>query len=155
MTAGAKRVLLVDDDPALLQVLAIRLRRAGFEVETAESARQALSLLSGFWPQVVVTDMRMDGMDGLALFDEIQKIDATLPVIVLTAHGTIPDAVTATRRGVFSYLTKPFEKEVLLDAISRAAEIHGEPAPAGGEQGADWASEIVTRSTAIDRKSVV
>ena len=134
MTAGAKRVLLVDDDPGLLQVLAIRLRRAGFVVETAESARQALSLLPGFWPQVVVTDMRMDGMDGLALFDEIQKIDATLPVIVLTAHGTIPDAVTATRRGVFSYLTKPFEKDVLLDAISRAAEIHGERAPADGER---------------------
>jgi len=149
MTGTAKRVLLVDDDPGLLQVLAIRLRRAGFEVETAESGRQALSLLPGFWPQVVVTDMRMDGMDGLALFDEIQKIDATLPVIVLTAHGTIPDAVTATRRGVFSYLTKPFDKEVLLDAIARAAEIHGDPAPAGVEGSADWASEIVTRSSAM------
>jgi two-component system response regulator GlrR len=149
MTNSAKRVLLVDDDPGLLQVLAIRLRRAGFEVETAQSGRQALSVLPGFWPQVVVTDMRMDGMDGLALFDEIQKVDATLPVIVLTAHGTIPDAVTATRRGVFSYLTKPFEKDVLLEAISRAAEIHGERASADGGDNADWASEIVTRSSAM------
>ncbi len=149
MTGSAKRVLLVDDDPGLLQVLAIRLRRAGFEVETAASGRQALSLLPGFWPQVVVTDMRMDGMDGLALFDEIQRIDATLPVIVLTAHGTIPDAVSATNRGVFSYLTKPFEKEVLLDAIARAAEIHGEPASGGEGESADWSSEIVTRSSAM------
>jgi two-component system response regulator GlrR len=142
-------VLLVDDDPGLLQVLAIRLRRAGFDVETADSARRALALLPGFWPQVVVTDMRMDGMDGLALFDEIQKIDATLPVIVLTAHGTIPDAIAATRRGVFSYLTKPFEKEALLEAIGRAAAIHGDAEPARDEENAEWSSEIVTRSSAM------
>ena len=149
MTGTARRVLLVDDDPGLLQVLAIRLRRAGYEVETAPSARQALTHLSGFWPQVVVTDMRMDGMDGLALFDEIQKIDPTLPVIVLTAHGTIPDAVDATRRGVFSYLTKPFEKEALLEAIARAAAIHGQAEAAGDQKTADWASEIVTRSATM------
>jgi two-component system response regulator GlrR len=144
--ADGARILLVDDDPSLLKVLGIRLRRAGYIVETAESGRKALSLLSRFWPQVVVTDVRMDGMDGLELFDAIQDLDATLPVIVLTAHGTIPDAVEATQRGVFSYLTKPFEKEELLDAVEQAARIHADPSDKGEGDDAEWCAEIVTRS---------
>jgi two-component system, NtrC family, response regulator GlrR len=147
MTDGT-RVLLVDDDASLLKVLEIRLQRAGYVVETANSARKALSTMSRFWPQVVVTDVRMDGMDGLELFDAIQDIDATLPVIVLTAHGTIPDAVDATQRGVFSYLTKPFQKEELLEAVERAARIHAErPEPDGDDS--RWSEEIVTRSSAM------
>jgi two-component system, NtrC family, response regulator GlrR len=148
MTDGT-RVLLVDDDASLLKVLQIRLQRAGYVVETASSARKALSTMSRFWPQVVVTDVRMDGMGGLELFDAIQDIDATLPVIVLTAHGTIPDAVDATQRGVFSYLTKPFQKEELLEAVERAARIHAEqPKPDDGED-SRWSEEIITRSSAM------
>src|SRR5690606_17501107 len=103
------RILLVDDDPGLLKVLSVRLQRQGYDVKTAESGKRALAALPAYKPHVVITDMRMDGMDGLALFDAIRAREPTLPVIVLTAHGTIPDAVGASQRGVLAYLTKPFE----------------------------------------------
>ena len=141
------RVLLVDDDPSLLKVLAIRLRREGYDVKTAESGQQALTLLPSFSPQVVVSDMRMDGMDGMALFERIRAGNAMLPVILLTAHGTIPDAVEATQKGVFAYLTKPFEKAQLLEVIERAVDMFREQPES--EEDDEWSSEIVTRSSAM------
>jgi two-component system, NtrC family, response regulator GlrR len=143
------RILVVDDDPSLLKMLEIRLQREGYRVKTASSGRSALAILPGFRPQLVITDMRMDGMDGLGLFNEIRAQEPTLPVIVLTAHGTIPDAVDATQRGVFAYLTKPFEREQLLESIERALRLFGEGAKAPIED-ADWRSEIVTRSSAME-----
>jgi len=147
--ADASRVLLVDDDPDLLKVLAIRLRRAGYEVETASSGRKALSVMSRFTPQVIVTDMRMEGMNGIELFESIQDIDATIPVIMLTAHGTIPDAVDATQRGVFAYLTKPFDKDELLDVVERAAQIVGDGIDAG-DGDVEWCRGIITRSATMN-----
>jgi two-component system response regulator GlrR len=144
--ADGSRVLLVDDDPSLLKVLAIRLRRAGYDVETAENGRKALSLLSRFMPQVIVTDMRMEGMNGIELFDSVQDLDATIPVIMLTAHGTIPDAVDATRRGIFAYLTKPFDKDELLEVVEQAARLVGDAGEHDDSKSA-WCSEIVTRSS--------
>jgi two-component system response regulator GlrR len=114
------RILLVDDDPSLLKLLSLRLRANGFHIETASSGRQALGKLSAFQPHLIVTDLRMDGMDGLALFEAIQERFPSLPVIMLTAHGSIPDAVNATRKGVFSYLTKPFDSSELLQTIETA-----------------------------------
>jgi two-component system response regulator GlrR len=76
-------------------------------VREASSAEGALAILASEVPDLVITDMRMGGMDGLALFDAVNRKHPSLPVIILTAHGNIPDAVDATRRGVFSYLTKP------------------------------------------------
>ncbi|MBN1238620.1 MAG: sigma 54-interacting transcriptional regulator [Gammaproteobacteria bacterium] len=143
------RILLVDDDPSLLKVLAIRLQRQGYEVKTAESGKKALAALPGVRPHVVITDMRMDGMDGLALFDAIHAREPTLPVIVLTAHGTIPDAVDATQRGVFAYLTKPFERDQLVDIIERALSMFGEPSEAPTED-AEWCSDIITRSSTME-----
>ncbi len=143
------RVLLVDDDPSLLKVLAIRLERQGYNVKTADCGKRALACLPGYRPHVVITDMRMDGMDGLALFDEIHKREPTLPVIVLTAHGTIPDAVDATQRGVFAYLTKPFERNQLVDIIERALKMFGERSDAPLED-AEWCAEIVTRSSKME-----
>jgi two-component system response regulator GlrR len=147
--ADGKRVLLVDDDPSVLKVIAIRLKRAGYVVKTADSSRKALSSLSAFSPQVVVTDMRMEGMTGLELFDAIHDIDATIPVIMLTAHGTIPDAVDATQRGIFAYLTKPFEKDELLEVVDRAARIYGDHTEQDNEQDGEWCKAIVTRSPAM------
>ena len=80
------RILVVDDDVKLLRLLAIRLRRAGWLIETAESGRQALAAIPRFRPQVVVTDVRMGGMDGMALFEALHSQHPTLPVIILTAH---------------------------------------------------------------------
>jgi len=146
MGTGA-RILLVDDDADLLKVLAIRLRREGYEVRTAASGREALTLLRAFGPEVVVSDMRMDGMDGLTLFDAIRSSEPTLPVVLLTAHGTIPDAIAATQRGVFAYLTKPFDKTDLVDVIERARGMFGDSGAIADDPDNDWCSEIVTRSS--------
>jgi two-component system response regulator GlrR len=95
----------------------------------------------------VVTDLRMQGMDGMALFDAIHRESASLPVVILTAHGTIPEAVSATRRGVFSFLTKPFEPKVLLDTVADAMRLSS-PATSGDREG--WRAEIITRSSSME-----
>ncbi|SFX20775.1 response regulator [Marinospirillum alkaliphilum] len=111
------RILLVDDDLSLLKLLSLRLETAGHEVVTAESGAEALEHLKHYLPDLVLSDLRMDGMDGLTLFDEIQQLHPGLPVIILTAHGTIPDAVEATRQGVSGFLTKPVDKQQLFALI--------------------------------------
>ena len=141
-------VLLVDDDKDLLQLIAMRLSAAGYAVTAVESGEAALTALAVSRPQVVVTDLRMHGMDGMALFDAIHRDSPSLPVVILTAHGTIPDAVTATRRGVFSFLTKPFEPKVLLDTVAEAMRLSSPPAAAGQPEG--WRAEIITRSPAME-----
>lgn len=143
------RILIVDDDVKLLRLLAIRLRREGLLIETAESARQALATLPRFLPQVVVTDVRMSGMDGMALFDAIHAQQPTLPVIILTAHGTIPDAVDAAQRGVFAYLTKPFDSEQLLQSIHKALRVAG-AMPGDSEVDSRWRESIITRSPVME-----
>ena len=145
------RILLVDDDAGLLKLLSLRLRAAGFVVDTADSGRQALARLPTFQPQVIITDLRMEGMDGLALFDEIHARYPSLPVIILTAHGTIPDAVDATRKGVFSYLTKPFDSQELLENIA-AARRHGRPQAVAetDDDGQAWRSAIITSSPRME-----
>lgn len=117
-------ILTVDDDPTLLRLIGILLREEGFRVLAAESGEQALALLATERPHLVVTDLRMGGMDGVALFDEIQRCYPFLPVIILTAHGTIPDAVAATRRGVSGFVTKPYEARMLLAEIERVLDAH-------------------------------
>ena len=105
----------------------------------------ALAALAVSRPQVVVTDLRMEGMDGMALFDAIHRESPSPPVVILTAHGTIPEAVTATRRGVFS-LTKPFEPKVLLETVAEAMRLSSVP---GGDT-EDWRAEIMTRSSGME-----
>src|SRR6476661_7475281 len=85
-------ILLVDDDKDLLQLIAMRLSAAGYNVNAVESGETALASLAVARPQVVVTDLRMQGMDGMALFDAIHRDSPSLPVVILTAHGTIPEA---------------------------------------------------------------
>ena len=139
-------VLLVDDDEDLLQLIALRLTAAGYAVTAVASGEAALNALSAARPQCVVTDLRMEGMDGLALFDAIHRDSPSLPVVILTAHGTIPEAVTATRRGVFSFLTKPFEPKVLLHTVAEAMRLS---APPQGET-EDWRAGIVTRAFSME-----
>ncbi|MEK7791773.1 MAG: response regulator, partial [Pseudomonadota bacterium] len=114
------KILLVDDDVDLLELLSIRLIAAGYDTDTARSAESALNYLDISRPQLIVSDMQMSGMSGMALFEQIHQMIPTLPVIILTAHGTIPDAVAAVQRGVFGYLTKPFDSKNLLAQIARA-----------------------------------
>src|ERR1700716_3886014 len=142
----AAKILLVDDDKDLLQLIAMRLGATGYAVTAVESGEAALAALSIARPQVVITDLRMQGMDGMALFDAIHRDSPSLPVLILTAHGTIPEAVTATRRGVFSFLTKPFEPKVLLDTVAEAMRLSS--APSG--QMEDWRAELITRSSSME-----
>ena len=146
MERNGPRILLVDDDKDLLQLIALRLRAAGYAVRTAESAEAALASLSAERPHLVVSELRMHGMDGLALFDAIRREAPDLPVVILTAHGTIPEAVDATRRGVFGFLTKPFDSKVLLDTVADALRLSG--APHG--EGEEWREGIITRSPAME-----
>lgn len=143
-----KSILVVDDDPDLLRLMQIRLTAAGYEVTIAESAEQALARLSMARPRLVVTDLRMGGMDGMALFESIRSINPSLPVIILTAHGTIPDAVAAVKRGVFGYLTKPFEARELLAEIERALNLTGGQAETATDP--SWRSDILTRNPAME-----
>ncbi|HDS9503378.1 two-component system response regulator GlrR [Klebsiella variicola] len=134
------RLLLVDDDPGLLKLLGMRLVSEGYSVVTAESGPEALRVLGREKVDLVISDLRMDEMDGLQLFSEIQKGLPGMPVIILTAHGSIPDAVAATQQGVFSFLTKPVDKDALYKAIDEALE---QRSPATDEA---WRQAIVTRS---------
>ncbi len=120
-------ILLVDDDADLLHLLSLRLRAAGYRVVSAASAEEALTRLATERPGVVLSDVQLPGMDGLRLFDEIHGRDPTLPVILLTAHGTIPDAVEATAKGVFGYLTKPFDAALLLAKVQSALDLSTPP----------------------------
>ncbi len=138
-------ILLVDDDADLLHLLSLRLRAAGHQVVAASTAEQALNLLATQRPGVVLSDVQLPGMDGLRLFDEIHARDPTLPVILLTAHGTIPDAVAAMAKGVFGYLTKPFDAAALLEKIQLAVRVNA-PSPTTENQPEDWRADIVSRS---------
>ena len=117
---GKPVVMLVDDDCDLLRLLTMRLSAAGYKVESVTSGEEALEKLSEFGPDVMVTDLQLNGMDGMTLFDKVHAAYPDLPILVLTAHGTIPDAFDAANRGVFSYLTKPFNSQVLLAHLERA-----------------------------------
>ncbi len=137
------RILLVDDDPGLLRLLSIRLRAEDYEVEAVESAERALAVLHRFHPDLVITDLRMDKMDGIGLLKELQGRSPGLRVLIITAHGTIPDAVTATQSGAFGFLTKPIDKDELMETVGRAMKISGSPAVEVDE---DWSDEIITRN---------
>ncbi|MDT0635244.1 sigma 54-interacting transcriptional regulator [Spectribacter hydrogenooxidans] len=140
--AATGRILLVDDDPGLRRLLSLRLESDGHEVVTAESAREALSRLTGFAADLVITDLRMAGMDGMALLGEIGRERPGLPVIVLTAHGTIPEAVTATQQGALDFLTKPVDRAALSERIQHALGA----GRTNHDQGDDWATQVITRS---------
>ena len=143
-------ILLVDDDPDLLKLISLRLTSAGYRVRTAESGETALATIAVERPATVITDLRMPGIDGLQLFDAIHRQHPALPVIVLTAHGTIPDAVSATQRGVFGFLTKPFDSQDLLQKVSAALALSGGE-PAGGDATAgEWRAGIITRSPRME-----
>ncbi|MGB5330921.1 MAG: sigma 54-interacting transcriptional regulator, partial [Woeseiaceae bacterium] len=138
------KILLVDDDPGLLRLLSIRLRAEGYEVEAVESAQIALTTLNRFSPDLVITDLRMDKMDGIGLLKELQTRSPGLRVVIITAHGTIPDAVTATQHGAFGFLTKPIDKDELISLVERALKYSGSVEVEEG-----WSAEIITRNQAM------
>ena len=142
------KILVVDDDPDLLHLIGVRLSVAGYEVTQAASGEEAIERFRSERPQAVITDLRMSGMDGHALFQRLHEEAPSVPVIILTAHGTIPDAVAATQRGVFSFLTKPFDGRELLDRVAAAVAV-SPPVVAAAEDG-QWRAAIVSVSVAMD-----
>jgi two-component system, NtrC family, response regulator GlrR len=144
LTETKGKILLVDDDPGLLRLLSIRLRAEGYEVEAVESAELALAVLHRFHPDLVITDLRMDKMDGIGLLKELQRRSPGLRVLIITAHGTIPDAVVATQSGAFGFLTKPIDKDELMTTVERAMKVSGVPVV-----DEDWAEEIITRNQGV------
>ena len=142
------RILVVDDDTDILRLITLRLRSAGHEVLAVTSGRAALAQLNFFRPQLVLTDLRMEGMDGMALFHALHNECPALPVIILTAHGTIPEAVEASQAGVFGFLTKPFEGKHLLHEIERA--LRATPAQSDTGPRPAWTHDIVYSSSAMD-----
>ena len=149
-TPSGPCLLVVDDDPDMLRLLSMRLTAAGYRVLAVTSAESALNQLALERPALVLSDVQLPGKDGLALFDAVRAQHPSLPVILLTAHGTIPDAVEATARGVFGYLTKPFDGKALLEKISQALAVsapHHLPSSRGEE---NWRSEIISRSARME-----
>ncbi len=147
MSIKTGRIVLVDDDPGLLRLLSIRLRSEGYEVRAVDSAAAAIELIPFFKPGLVITDLRMEHTDGLALLEMIQRSWPGLPVVLITAHGSIPDAVAATRNGAFGFLTKPVDKAELLDHVARALRLSGTT-----QADESWREGIVSRSAIMTER---
>jgi two-component system response regulator GlrR len=144
------KILLVDDESDLLRLWRLRLESKDYEVAVAGSGEEAMATFSVFKPDVVLTDLRMPGIDGMALFEAIRKQNKSVPVIIITAHGSIPEAVEATRQGVFSFLTKPIEGAVLLQEVEKAIEMTGGGTGDTMEDREEWRQEIICQSAVME-----
>jgi two-component system response regulator GlrR len=143
-------ILVVDDDKDILKLISIRLNAAGYATVTANNGAEALSAIMLQRPDLVISDLRMPAMDGMALLDAIQQSHPSLPVIMLTAHGSIPDAVNATQRGVFSFLTKPFDSQALLQQVASALRLNGTQTRTISNENKNWRADILTRSSTME-----
>jgi two-component system, NtrC family, response regulator GlrR len=139
------RILIVDNDPSLRRLLTARLVAANYDVESAEGATIALDACVRRRPHLVITDLRMSPMSGLGLLKELKTRWPDVSVIILTAHGTIPQAVEATQCGAFGFLVKPVEKCELLGQVERAIAASNFSHAKG-----DWRASIVSRSQLME-----
>lgn len=144
------KILLVDDETDLLRLWKLRLESKQYNVAVAASGEEALATFSAFKPDVVLTDLRMPGIDGMALFEAIRNLNKSVPVIIITAHGSIPEAVEATRQGVFSFLTKPIEGAVLLQEIAKAIEMTGGGGSDITQNREEWRQDIISQSAIME-----
>jgi FixJ family two-component response regulator len=115
-------VFVVDDDPSMRRALESLLRSVGHEVRLFSSAPEFMQAVRGDVPGCLVLDVRLPGMSGLAFQQELTKAGIALPIIFITGHGDVPMTVRAMKAGAVEFLTKPFDDQVLLDAIHAALE---------------------------------
>ncbi|MGC2064131.1 MAG: sigma-54 dependent transcriptional regulator [Thermodesulfovibrionales bacterium] len=115
-------ILVVDDEPLQRDILKTILDDEGYETHTAASGEEALKTISTFHPDVILTDLKMEGMDGIELIEAVPREPFDPSMIIMTAHGTISSAVEAIKKGAFDYLTKPLDKSSLLMTVRRAVE---------------------------------
>jgi len=120
MLPEKKQILVVDDEPNLRRVLSALLARDGYDVETAEDGAQALEILAEHHIDMVITDLRMPRVDGMELLRRALAMDAELPVVIITAHGTVDNAVEALKTGAFDYITKPFDQTEVRTIVKKA-----------------------------------
>ena len=118
------RIVIVDDEERMTGVVAMALERAGYECETCASGEAALAALQTRDADLVVTDWKMPQMDGIELLRRLHARQPRLPVVLLTAHGSVPSAVAAMREGAFDYVTKPFDNDELRAIVARALEMN-------------------------------
>lgn len=143
-------ILVVDDDQDILKLISMRLNAAGYDTVAANDGEQAMTAVALKRPDLIVSDLRMPAMDGMALLDAVQKQHPTLPMIILTAHGSIPDAVHATQHGAYSFLTKPFDSQELLKLVASALRISGSHGESNSNEDDTWRKEILTRSPEME-----
>jgi two-component system response regulator GlrR len=149
MNEKGYRILLVDDEADLLSLWKLRLENNGYEVTTALSGEEALAKLPVINPNVVLTDLRMQGIDGMALFEAIRERSKAIPVIIITAHGSIPEAVEATKKGVFSFLTKPIDgKDIILETEKALQFSTGGIVPQ--DEHNKWRRDIISKSAVME-----
>ena len=139
------RIMVVDSDPESRRHLTTRLTLANYVVEAVADAAAALDSCVRSRPNLVITDLRLDGLDGLALLRELKSRWPAMTVIIVTAHGTIADAVQATQCGAFGFLVKPVEKAELLGQVQRAVAASTFTLVEG-----DWRAQIVSRSQLME-----
>jgi two-component system, NtrC family, response regulator AlgB len=118
-------ILVVDDDRNIRHALAATLESANHRVTLADSAERALEVLPETQAEAVLTDVRMAGMNGFKLLEALKRASPSLPVVMMTAYGSIPDAVEAMRLGAYDYVTKPFTAEQIRRVVARALELQG------------------------------
>ncbi len=143
-------ILIVDDDQDILKLMGMRLAAAGYMTISASNGAEAMSAIALQRPDLVISDLRMPAMDGMALLEAVHNTHPTLPVIILTAHGSIPDAVHATQRGVFGFLTKPFDSQELLQQVAAALRLSGNQTASHDAENDIWRSNILTRSPQME-----
>ncbi|HLZ99932.1 MAG TPA: sigma-54 dependent transcriptional regulator [Steroidobacteraceae bacterium] len=141
------RILVVDDDVESLRFLNTRLGDGRYRVDTADNSQAALDACVRSRPNLVISELRLEPIDGLALLKELKSRWPTLTVIIVTAHATIPDAVRATQCGAFGFLVKPIERKELLGQVERALAASSFALAEG-----DWRSDIVTRSQLMEER---
>lgn len=153
MLPERKQVLIVDDEPNLRKILAAQLSRDGYDVMTAEDGMQGLAVLRENHIDLVVTDLKMPNLDGMALLREALAEDPDLPVVMITAHGTVDTAVEALKLGAFDYLTKPFDKDEVRQIVAKALrtrELGESEAKDSGGRGDSARFGIIGKSEGLD-----
>ena len=117
--ARAMKVAIVDDEADMRQSISQWLALSGFDTETFPSAEEALKSIGPEFPGVIVSDIKMPGMDGMAFLKKLMGMDSGLPVILITGHGDVPMAVTTMKKGAMDFIEKPFKEEELLPLVER------------------------------------
>ena len=119
-----ERILIIDDEVDMLMLLRMIIKdNTDYEVETTNSPSEGIKLLRNEQFDLVVTDLKMPGMDGMELFDEFKEIKPDVPVIIITAYGSVETAEEALKKGVAEFITKPFRKDSILFTIKRILEL--------------------------------